>query len=388
MSDQLEAGAEPGTAEPARTTMARRCAVTEVGCAPLADLDPQALGVSYWLEVADSGQPYPVTIRLVGRRVGLKHKPGPHDRFDVLTTVDRVLPGSGPLAVTTRIEAVAPGQWQVNAAPASGRGPKGSAAARATRAVRPGTPRVSLAGDTGWAPIVNVRAPGVRVGAWPALVTSGAAAALAAQALLATHTGLPVLRLLLVSLLACLAGVLGAKVYYLALHPEQRHAPLRAGMCIQGFVLAAILVLALASLVVGVPVGRALDVTAPSLLAGMAIGRVGCFLGGCCAGRATSSRWGLWSSDRHLGMRRIPAQLLEGSLALAIGAGGFVAEWLASPRPGGTVFVGMVAAYVVVRQMLFPLRDIPRQTRNGRPLALLLATLVLVADIVVATVIA
>jgi len=56
-----------------------------------------------------------------------------------------------------------------------------------------------------------------------------------------------------------------------------------------------------------------------AVFVGMAIGRPGCFFAGCCSGRPTVSRWGLWSSDRRIGIRRIPIQLIEAAAALLIG---------------------------------------------------------------------
>jgi phosphatidylglycerol:prolipoprotein diacylglycerol transferase len=90
-------------------------------------------------------------------------------------------------------------------------------------------------------------------------------------------------------------------------------------MCIQGFGLGAIGTLVIGAWATGMPAGPLLDVTAPGLLVGMTIGRFGCFFGGCCAGRPTASRWGLWSSDRRLGVRRVPTQLLESTVALVVG---------------------------------------------------------------------
>ncbi len=99
-----------------------------------------------------------------------------------------------------------------------------------------------------------------------------------------------------------------------------------------------------------------LDATAPGLFFAVAIGRVGCFLTGCCAGRCTSSRWGVWSSDRRIGARRIPAQLLESAAGLLIG---LVAAWLvigSVPVVEGLNFVAAFGVYLVVRQLLLRLR--------------------------------
>ena len=188
-------------------------------------------------------------------------------------------------------------------------------------------------------------------------------------------------------MVACVVGVVGAKLYYLTGHwlRGRRPNPLTAGMCIQGFVLGAIATLVVGAWAAGVPVGAVVDVTAPGLLFGMTVGRFGCFFGGCCAGRPTASRWGLWSSDRRLGMRRIPTQLLESAVALLVGLAALLAVWATTPQPAGVVFIGAIAAYTLGRQLLFPLRAGRRHTAHGRTLAMAFAGLAVAAAIAVAT---
>jgi phosphatidylglycerol:prolipoprotein diacylglycerol transferase len=207
--------------------------------------------------------------------------------------------------------------------------------------------------------------------------------ALVIQALLATRAGLSVTQVAVLSTIACLAGLIGAKLYYLAHHPQQLSARGGGlgGMCLQGFVLAAVATIVSGALSTGVPVGPLLDVTAPGLVFGIGIGRVGCFFGGCCAGRPTASRWGLWSSDRRLGLRRIPVQLMESALALLLGLAALRAVETVTARPAGTVFIAAIAAYTLGRQLLFPLRDLPRKTAQGRQLIMALSGLVLIADL-------
>lgn len=172
--------------------------------------------------------------------------------------------------------------------------------------------------------------------------------------------------MLVLSLAASLVGLAGAKVYYLVEHRRKRPSVLTAGMCIQGFILAAIATLVAGAAVAGVSIGRLLDATTPGLLFGMAIGRLGCFFGGCCAGRPTASQFGLWSSDRRLGLRRVPTQLMESAVALGIALATTAAVAAKVPAPAGIVFAGGMAAYTLGRQLLFPLRDLPRHTAAGR----------------------
>jgi len=229
---------------------------------------------------------------------------------------------------------------------------------------------------------MRVRAPGARIGAWPTLVSVGVAVGVTMQLVLAARAGLSVGAVLAVSLMANLVGLVGAKLYYLGLHREPLRKLATTGMGIQGYVLGAIGTLVAGATVARIPLGQLLDVTAPGLLLAMGIGRLGCFFGGCCAGRLTASRWGLWSSDRHVGARRIPTQLLESALAASVGVAALIS--LAVDHPAGVVFVGAIAAYTLSRQLLLPLRDLPRKTTRGRTLVMLTAALIIAADVGVA----
>ena len=150
----------------------------------------------------------------------------------------------------------------------------------------------------------------------------------------------------------------------------------------QGFVLVSTTVFVLGGWWWGIPVGHLLDVSIPALLVGQAVGRLGCLLAGCCVGRPTTRHWAVWSSDRTIGTRRIPVQILEsasaGALALITGS----AAWLTPPEHAGSLFLAGLASYVLVRQILFPLRGLPRATRYGRAVMLVLAPAVLVGAIV------
>jgi len=243
----------------------------------------------------------------------------------------------------------------------------------------PRLPSGTASGTTALEPFVRVMAPGARLGAWPALVGTGTVLALVIQSLLAPGLGLPLSRLLSLSLVACILGLLGAKGYYLATHPHERRSLLTSGMSVQGFVLVAVATMLGGSLILGLSPGPVLDSMAPSLLLGLMVGRLGCLLGGCCAGRPTSSRWGVWSSDRSLGVRRIPVQLFESSLAGVLGAIALVAVSLLGARGGGLVFVAAFAAYTAGRQLLFPLRDIPRAITRGPVVMLTSGSLVALA---------
>lgn len=183
--------------------------------------------------------------------------------------------------------------------------------------------------------------------------------------------------------LACVIDTAGANAYYVLTHHNGGWRLRGTGMSVQGFVLASISTLALGSTLTGVPVGPALDVMTPGLLFGVTVGRFGCFFGGCCARRPTRSRWGLWSCDRTLGVRRIPVQLVESATA-AVLAAAEAALLLSQEGLGGAVFVAGMAAYTLGRQLLFPLRQIARSTRFGRPVAAVLCALAVLSAVLAA----
>ncbi len=54
---------------------------------------------------------------------------------------------------------------------------------------------------------------------------------------------------------------------------------------------------------------------APAIALGVAIGRIGCFLAGCCFGKATNMDWGVDFGD---GVLRYPTQLFESAFMLAM----------------------------------------------------------------------
>ena len=336
-------------------------------------MEPQSLGVTYWFDTEPTGDPYPVNVYLQGRRQGEDRPEAAH--FSTVTTVDSVVPGSGPISVTTRITDAQPGTWDITATPVR------LVAEEPTQQweVKPDplTPVAATSGATLFAPFNRALAPGVLIGAWPAMVSVGAVLGVGLQSALASRLGLPTGRIAALTVIACLLGVLGAKTYYLLTHPQEkkrhphvgdvgarlRHHRRPASSCSAAGLWA-------------IPPGALFDVSAPGLLLGMAVGRLGCLLGGCCAGRPTRSRWGLWSSDRRMGARRIPVQLLESATALVICVAAVAAAVTVGVSGGGLVFLTALSAYIAARQVLFPLRDLPRVTTHGRQITLALSLVV------------
>ncbi len=347
----------------------------------LQDVEPQSLGISYWFDAAPTGEPYAVNVHLAGRLRG-SAPAGCKQSFDVIGTVERVLPGSGRLVLTVRVPDLPAGTWDVTATPVEP-APPGSSS-RWSFLHDPRLPVAKATGTTTFAPVARQLAPGARIGAWPALVATGAVLALLIQTLLDTRVGLPVSQLLPLSVLSCLLGVGGAKAYFLLTHRSEPVNLLMTGMSVQGFVLVAVVTVLTGTLLQGLPLGIVLDVTAPGMLAGMAVGRLGCLLGGCCVGRPTTSRWGVWSSNRLVGRRRIPVQAMESTLAGCLALLTLSAVLIWGTSLDGAVFLAGIGAYTAGRQLLFPLREIPRATPYGRIATLTISCAIALTALLVA----
>ena len=339
--------------------------------AVVAELRPHALGVTYWFDPPVTDGPHEVVLRLRGRRLDLEGARTPADDFVAVASLPHVRPGSGRTSLTHRVLGKAPGRWHVTAEAMAV--PKGGGRSEAVR-----LPSAEAVGSSTFAPVAGMRAPGVVMGAWPVMVGLGVVLALALQSVLAPMHGLPSGRVLVLALTASALGAVGAKLYHRLTHLKGTGGHSFAGLSVQGFVIVATATFVIGGALQGMAVGHLLDATVPALLSGQAVGRLGCLLAGCCAGIPTRSRWAVWSSDRRVGTRRVPVQLLEsgaaGTLALVTGA----IAWQAPTSSAGLLFVAGLAAYVVVRQLLFPLRGISRVTRYGRQVTLAVALLTLV----------
>lgn len=359
---------------------------------------PQALTASFWFDSGHSGRPYSATVRFSGRRVGVIGPRGRKDEFIHDEIIDGIAPNSGPVSISARIDGVNPGEWAVTAELLSpsgttgkARGPAASARWRrrtlapaswswrrwALGTAPPSPVRARLAPLTGFAP-----RPAVIPGSYTFLVTLGVVVGLLMQHPLAAHEHVAPGQVLTASLLAVVAGLVGAKLWYLALHIRSWREVGADGWCIQGFLLGAALALTTATALMRLPLGNVLDATAPGLFLGLAVGRLGCFFTGCCAGRPTAARCALWSSDRRVGARRIPTQLYESLGSAAIGLAGWFVVLHAHLAVPGALFVASFAAYTLWRQFLLPLRAERRRTKAGAAVTAGLAAAVLSAAVV------
>ena len=348
---------------------------------------PEVVAVTYWFNPPAESTIHSVTIKFVGRRLNVTGLRKHGDEFSHDETIDGIVAGSGPVAVTVKIRDVNPGEWTVRANLLPVIDPKSHGqGSQPVISVFPAAWswrhwRVSAAPS---APVSTclfpfVRPPAVILGSWAVLVVTGIVLALVTQSLVISTAGLAMGHVLAVSLFSVLGGVVGGKAWYLVLHRRNRRWD---GWAVQGFVTGFVLVAPLLLLLLNVPVGAFLDASAPALMLGLAIGRLGCFFTGCCAGRPSASRWAVWSSNRSVGVHRVPTQLMESALVFLVGLTSLGAVLRYGPQHG-TFFVAAVAVYTLVRQFLLRLREERRQSEQGAPLVAIAAGLILVIDLVV-----
>lgn len=341
--------------------------------------EPQALVATYGFDSGEeNGPPYSATVRFTGRRVGARGARAAGETFTREETIEGIVPGTGPVTITTTVHGVDAGEWTVSAELVrtwSAEGELGRPRDLRAREVRPVdwswrrwavTPGPGTPIRTRWALLAPLaRQPAVMPGVYTALALLGIALTLALQAVILAGRNVPVGPALTASVLGTLAGLAGAKAWYAVLHPDE--SLVRGGWAVDGFLVVAPVVAAIALYASRVPIGVALDATAPGIGLAIALGRVGCFVTGCCAGRCTASRWGVWSSDRRVGARRVPTQLLEAGVGLLLGLAALVLVLVDVMPVGGVVFVGMFAIYGASRQVLLRLRVERRRSMRTVP---------------------
>jgi phosphatidylglycerol:prolipoprotein diacylglycerol transferase len=214
--------------------------------------------------------------------------------------------------------------------------------------------------------------------------TSARPVALAVLVVLLGRVGVGAGGPLAVALAASLAGAAGARGWYVMLERGKVSGLPVRGLCIQGFLAGAVLAGIPGLLLARIPAGTFFDAAAPGVFLAMAIGRQGCFFTGCCAGRPSRSRWGIWSSDGRIGARRLPAQQLESLACLLLAIAALAAFLRFGSAAGGAVFAGSLAAYTLARQGLLALRTQARRWALAQPVTVAAAAAALLADVLLA----
>lgn len=186
-------------------------------------------------------------------------------------------------------------------------------------------------------------------------------------AVMADLAGLSPLRAGSAAMVSALAGVIGARVYHLAVHAPtyfKSHSPRTlwnrdaGGLSVFGALLTFIPAAFATAALVGIPAGALFDDMGVGVLAGGFCIRLGCVFNGCCVGRETDALFGVLLHDtKGVQKRRIPVQFLEMAWWL-LGLMAYILLW---PRhfPAGSVALAVLVWYSAGRFVLEPLREEP-----------------------------
>lgn len=388
----LASAIKPATSTPTQSADIKARTGGCSGCA--GELEEQmlqeVLTATYWFDPGERRKPYSASVKIVGRRIDVEGKPKPGDRFERLDSVTGIVPGGGPVAMTTRISGINVGKWQVWAEPQrrgddgrpgglGGKRPRPPFVARLPLAHGNTVTSVPAILKTQFAAFASV--PGVVPGSWSVLVALGVVVGIAMQVLLVERSQIQVGSALAVSLSASVAGAVGSRIWFLILSRGQAGQIFCRGLCIQGFIAGVVVAGIVGLTLTHISAAAFADLATPGLLIGMAVGRPGCFFTGCCAGRPTASRWGVWATDGRLGIRRIPTQLMESTVSLFLGSMALILVLRVGTAANGAVFIGGLAGYTLFRQLLLPLRAEPRKSKIGVRVVMMASGLVLAGDI-------
>ena len=186
----------------------------------------------------------------------------------------------------------------------------------------------------------------------------------------ARRIGLPLERMIDLVIVAVVGGVVGARLYYVAVNwPEFQNdfwkiiRTWEGGLVLQGAILGALVVSAIYIWRRKLPLFAILDMGMPGAILAQAVGRIGCLFNGCCYGVPTNAPWGISFPLVVDSVPREPTQLFEffGDLVVL----GIL--WLLRKRKpfDGFIFALYLILYSIVRIVVEFYRGDPADTIGG-----------------------
>lgn len=224
---------------------------------------------------------------------------------------------------------------------------------------------VRAGAHVGFPRFVNVR--GYWISSYKIFLIVGLYAGTVATAALADSVGRSPLRVGLAAMGSGLAGLVGARLYHVAIHArllmraESRRLLLdvrRGGAAVFGALLTFVPASWAAASLLTASTAELWDLMSGGVLAGGFWIRLGCVFNGCCVGRETDGMLGVRLHDLDgVCKPRMPVQYLEMAWWL-LGGMAFLILWPIS-LPPGSYALGVLAWYGVGRCLLEPLREHP-----------------------------
>jgi prolipoprotein diacylglyceryltransferase len=211
----------------------------------------------------------------------------------------------------------------------------------------------------------DFRICGAWINSYKVMLCVGISVGSLASAALAERSGLSPLRIGPAAALSAVAGLAGARIYYLLSHARHYLAlgSVRAlwdgtqgGWSVFGALLTFVPASLLAARSVGVPAVVLWDHLAFGVLTGGVWIRCGCVFNGCCAGRESHGALAVRMHDvRGVRKPRVPVQFLEIAWWIA-GTAVFFGQW-GTGWSEGSYALGVLGWYGAGRTVLEPLRE-------------------------------
>ncbi len=231
---------------------------------------------------------------------------------------------------------------------------------------------------------------GLSVQSYTAMLFAGVLFAAAVSLFTRRKNGLSVPDVLLAVLYTLLGGLLGAKLLFILVNIKSILASdnillamWNGGLVFYGGLIGGLLMLMLYSKKRGIRLMILADTLLPGAALGHAIGRVGCFLSGCCYGCETDSCLGVIyppGGSAPSGVPLLPVQLFEAAFLVLLSAALF-AVLFRSRRRGMTVSVYLIA-YSVWRFIIEFFRTDPRGSLFGLSTSQIISIALFIAGIV------
>ncbi len=179
-----------------------------------------------------------------------------------------------------------------------------------------------------------------------------------------------------ITIFAVAGGVIGARLFYVALNMGKfLQSPIHiifvreGGLSWHGGLIGAFIALVILHYMRKLPLGKICDYAAVHSVIALAIGRIGCFLNGCCYGKECGCNWGVEFKEAGITGLRHPTQLYE-SFMLII-AFIFLLWWWKRKKFDGEMTMIMFALYGVIRFIVEIFREnTPNQYLFGLPVSL------------------
>ncbi len=205
---------------------------------------------------------------------------------------------------------------------------------------------------------------------YPTMLALGAMAGIVTATRLAPWLALPPARTYAALVLLLVPALAGSRLLFVVMHWAQfRDAPgsiwrtNSGGLALYGGLLLTLALSFPLLRALRLPVAEFWDSATVVILIGMAFTKVGCHLNGCCVGRRSSAWWAVAITDgRGKRTRRLPAQLVEGALAVLLFALALLAR--ARLQLAGSLFLTGAIGYGIGRFLLEAIRETAGRERD------------------------